>query len=58
MDKSFEFLVLKVCRTQNNSVTMVGVYRPPAALSSAIDQIADLPALFIDSELIVLGDFN
>ncbi len=57
VDKSFESLALKVCIAQNNSVTVVGVYRPPAA-PSAIDEIADLLAPFKDSELIVLGDFD
>lgn len=58
VDKSFEFLAVKVAIAQNNSITVVGIYRPPAAPSSAINEIADLLTPFTDSELIVVGDFN
>lgn len=56
--KSFEFLALKVSIAQNNSIVVVCIYRPPAAPSSAINEIGDLLAPFTDSELIVLGNFN
>lgn len=53
-----ECLALKVCVAQNNSVFVVGVYRPPTASSSAVDETAHLLAPWKDSEIVLLGDFN
>lgn len=36
----------------------MGVYRPPSAISSATNNLADLLAQYCNSEMLVLGDFN
>lgn len=56
--RSFEFIALKVNLSRNNSINVVGVYRPPSAVSGAINKLTDLLARHSDSEMLFLGDFN
>lgn len=37
---------------------MVGVYHPPSAKKVLLNQLFDLLACFMSSEVVVLGDFN
>lgn len=55
---SFEFIALKVNLSSNNSINVVVVYRPPSAVSCAINKLADLLSQYSNSEMLVLGDFN
>lgn len=56
--KCFEFLVLKIDLGPNNSLKVIGVYRPPSADASSIDKLADLLSQYSDVEMIIMGDFN
>jgi exonuclease III len=56
--KCFEFISLRIDFGYNNSIIVIGVYRPPSAPTMALNKMAELFMPFTDSELIVLGDFN
>ncbi len=55
---SFEFIALKVHLSSNNAFNVVGVYRPPSAVTGAIDNLANLLAPYSNLVMLVLGDFN
>ncbi|KAL7865358.1 hypothetical protein SRHO_G00106050 [Serrasalmus rhombeus] len=57
-EKCYEFLALQVSLGKNNSFVLIGIYRPPSAPHSAVEELADLLSKFSASELLVLGDFN
>ena len=56
--KCFEFLALKVQygSKPDNTLIVIGVYRPPSATASSLDQLADLISIYSKSEVIILGD--
>ena len=54
---SFEFIALKMYLPCNIAIIVVGVYRPPSAISSTADNLADLLAQCCNSEILFLGDF-
>ncbi len=59
--KCFEYLALSV--SLNNSanggkITVLGVYRPPSAPSTAISDLAHLISSYLSSEVILMGDLN
>ena len=56
--KCYEVLILKVDLGMSNCIYLIGVYRPPSAVASSVDRLADLFSLYSDKELIILGDFN
>ena len=56
--KCFELISLKIDFGSNNSIIVIGVYRPPSAPTMALNKMAEFRIPLIDSELIVLGDFN
>lgn len=49
---------MNITLSKNNSVNIVGVYRPPTAISSSVSDIAHLLSELNKSEVILLGDFN
>ena len=55
---SFEIIALKINIGSNDSITVLGVYRPPSADALALDKLAQLMAKFSTSEILVLGDIN
>lgn len=57
-EKFYEFLALEVSLGKNNSFVLIGIYRPPSAPHSAVEELADLLSKFCTFELLVLGDFN
>jgi hypothetical protein len=56
--KKSELLLLKLHLSRNKSLTVAACYRPPSALSCALDTICELIALHLSSELVVLVDLN
>ena len=57
-EKCFQLLALKVCTGNNNSFVVAEIYRPPSAPSHAIDDLVELLNPHINSEMLILGDFN
>ena len=56
--KCFELLTLKVDLGPNDSLYVVGFYRPPSAHNSSIDKLVDILSKYSNIEIIVMGDFN
>ena len=58
IEKCFEFIALKVNLGPNNSLIIIGVYRPPSAKPEAIDKLGDLISPYFNNEMLILGDMN
>lgn len=56
--KCFECIVLNVCVGGDTHLSVSGVYRPPSAPSSALNDLGKVLANFNSSELVILGDLN
>ena len=54
----FEFISLLVNLGPNNSVVVIGVYRPPSADPRAIDKLAELISQYSNMETLLVGDLN
>ena len=58
MSKCFEFIALNINSGSNNSIVVIGIYRPPLADAPSIDYPAELLSQYTNLEMIVPGDFN
>ncbi len=52
------FLALKIEHGSNNSIVVIGIYRPPSADSSYISKLEGLLSEYVNSGVIILGDFH
>ena len=56
--KHFDFIALKLDLGKSFSITVIGIYRPPAAPPDSLNLLTDLLSSFLNTECLISGDFN
>ena len=54
----FEFIALELSLSSNDCFVVIGVYRPPSAETSSLNDLAHMLSSYGNREVIVMGDFN